>query len=951
VRWLTRSKRDLAPLGRVGSIAILFLLIAGGASASVTLPAVHDRLPTSDAERETVPQAVPAAQLPPRLAAAVPNSMDPVPLRSTGGARAEHPSLSTVPRTTSTVVLFNNSTVAGNFLAGDGLNPIDVAYDSANGMIYIVEEGTGILSRVDPTTDAVVGTIVLPGDPDGITFDPTNGELYIANGENGVNVVNPTLNRVVANISTSFETWGVAYDGGTNQIFATDFEDGNVSVISVATNSVIATIPVGAYPTGATYDPAQGEVFIADSSSSTPGVSVINDTTETVVATVSLGNFPEYVLFDPLTDDVYVTNVDTVTVLSGTTNSIVVNFTLDGSGNGFVFDSGRGEVFMSVSDGNLTVFDASANTLVGNISVGPPGTTGLGKLAYDGAAGEIIVTGDTFTVYVFSDSNNSRIATITVGFSPYATAFDSARSELFVTSWQYTNDVAVVSTTSDRLITYINVGSSTVDAVYDSGRGEIFIGSEFGVSVINDTNNSVVATIPVGVSDEGLAYDPAQGEVFAVGGFGNGVSVINDTSNTITATSTDVFDPLAIAYNSGLDQLFVGTYGYANVSGDNVTVLNATTLAFVTNITLAGSAVLLGYDSGTGEVFAATEGGNVLDVTVMSDRSDSEIANMHLGELVGGLAYDPLQGEEFVTDLAIGDGHISANVTVISDATNSIMAVVPTGTEPAGASFDGATDQVYVANYEQGTLSIISQVPAYTATFTESGLPGGTAWSVELNGTTQSSSGPSITFDVQNGTDPFTVTPVAGFSASPASGSVVINGDFPTTTIAFAPSSSTGAPPAKYSVTFTESGLSTGTRWMVELNGTAASSLTSSLVFSEPNGTETFTVGAVSGYMDTPQTGALLVAGTPVTQSIQFAANASTSPNKNGSSASNPGGLLGLPGAEGYLLIVLIVALLLIVAAIALRSRHKGGTPPAPSAPSGESPPPPSDPGQIPRSP
>ena len=45
------------------------------------------------------------------------------------------------------------------------------------------------------------------------------------------------------------------------------------------------------------------------------------------------------------------------------------------------------------------------------------------------------------------------------------------------------------------------------------------------------------------------------------------------------------------------------------------------------------------------------------------------------------------------------------------------------------AERDAATDQVFVANYEQGTVSVISQTPGYTATFNESGLTTGTSWS------------------------------------------------------------------------------------------------------------------------------------------------------------------------------------------------------------------------------
>jgi parallel beta-helix repeat protein len=65
----------------------------------------------------------------------------------------------------------------------------------------------------------------------------------------------------------------------------------------------------------------------------------------------------------------------------------------------------------------------------------------------------------------------------------------------------------------------------------------------------------------------------------------------------------------------------------------------------------------------------------------------------------------------------------------------------------------------------------------YSVTFTESGLPSGTSWNVTFNGTTSSSSSSTITFTgVNNGTYSYTVGSAAGYTASPSTGSVTVNG-------------------------------------------------------------------------------------------------------------------------------------------------------------------------------
>jgi len=79
-----------------------------------------------------------------------------------------------------------------------------------------------------------------------------------------------------------------------------------------------------------------------------------------------------------------------------------------------------------------------------------------------------------------------------------------------------------------------------------------------------------------------------------------------------------------------------------------------------------------------------------------------------------------------------------------------------------------------------------------------------------------------------------------------------------------APSSS------KYTVTFTESGLPSKTSWSVTLNGNLESSTGTSISFTEPNGTYSYSVGSVSGYTSSPSSGKVTVKGVPIGVPITF---------------------------------------------------------------------------------
>ena len=92
---------------------------------------------------------------------------------------------------------------------------------------------------------------------------------------------------------------------------------------------------------------------------------------------------------------------------------------------------------------------------------------------------------------------------------------------------------------------------------------------------------------------------------------------------------------------------------------------------------------------------------------------------------------------------------------------------------------------MHVANSNTGTVSVISTATSHSVNFTESGLPGGSTWSVSLNGVTHTSTTPNITFSMTNGTYPFMVGYSPGYSASPASGSVTVSGVNVTQSITF----------------------------------------------------------------------------------------------------------------------------------------------------------------------
>ncbi|MGC8630794.1 MAG: DUF7619 domain-containing protein, partial [Thermoplasmata archaeon] len=79
-----------------------------------------------------------------------------------------------------------------------------------------------------------------------------------------------------------------------------------------------------------------------------------------------------------------------------------------------------------------------------------------------------------------------------------------------------------------------------------------------------------------------------------------------------------------------------------------------------------------------------------------------------------------------------------------------------------------------------------------------------------------------------------------------------------------------------YTITFIESGLSSGTTWYVTLNGITKSSSNNTITFNEPNGTYSYTVGSINGYNVYPSSGTITVKGANLTITIKFTTNITT---------------------------------------------------------------------------
>lgn len=859
--------------GLILGVTVLFVLVA--TSGGLLTPSLRSsRAPTQPSTPQVPVNSIPRSADAPRT------------------AQAPGP-----PRVTDTLVLFNNTLVPGNFLAGNGLMPSFLTYDNQTGEVFASDLDSNLISVVSDTTNEVEATI-WSGSPAGLAFDSGKGEVFASdNAGSNVSVISVASEAVIATVTVGTLPRGIAYDSAKGEIFVANSGSNSVSVISDSNNTVVATIPVSyCSPTSLAYDNGTGELFVACQVLDT--VAVISDSNNTVVGEVNVGNWSSYVVYDSSKHEVFVSlahgpgwdYAPNVSVISDSNNSVVDEIPLGNDPGALSVDPQRGEVFAVAGTNTVDIISDTNDSVVASTRVGiRPAAT-----IFDAGTGELFTANAADSnLSVISDSTNKVVATIAVASVPWGLAYDNGANKILLAN--PSGVVSVINATSNSIIANVTTSLIPQQVAYDRGMGELFVSdaASDNVTVIDDRTDQVVTDIPVAGSPFGIAYDQGTNEVFVADLQSASVSVISDVNNSVVATVPLEAFPESVVYDDVTDEIFVA---YAN--SNNVTVISDATDSVVTTIRMAGTnansppdfwGVGMALDARLGEVVVPTPWSG--KVYVLSDVTDSVVASIQVGDegsYSSDIAFDNESGDIFVTN------NVTDNVTVISMSNDSIIERIAVGACPWYDAFDPLNGEVYVSNENQGTLSIIYGGPRLNTSsvrFTEEGLPSGSNWTVTIAGSEFAGNNSTISVTVTNGVWSWGVVSLpVGWMASPSAGDLAIIGAGVEVAIVASPVSkcSEGAAPASlsashaslptvaldpraapspasasnYTVTFSESGLPSGASWIVAVNGSEMESTLSSISVPLENGSWSWGIVSLpTGWFASPMAGVVILDG------------------------------------------------------------------------------------------
>ena len=222
----------------------------------------------------------------------------------------------------------------------------------------------------------------------------------------------------------------------------------------------------------------------------------------------------------------------------------------------------------------------------------------------------------------------------------------------------------------------------------------------------------VTATIAVGgVAPEpwAVGVDPTTGTAYVANINGGTVSVIDEATRTVTATIADDADPEAVAVDPTTHTVYV-----ANAAAATVSVISEATRTVTATIAVGDTPWAIAVDPRTDAVYVISFDADVVAIDGATRAVTATIYPPGYGPLA--LAVDSTAGTVYVTDEEAVEGRANpGSVSVISEATNTVIGTITDGGGPEGVAVDSCRHAAYVANDGNGTVSVIKRSPASSA--------------------------------------------------------------------------------------------------------------------------------------------------------------------------------------------------------------------------------------------
>ncbi|MCI4331787.1 MAG: hypothetical protein L3K19_08105 [Thermoplasmata archaeon] len=621
---------------------------------------------------------------------------------------------------------------------GHGLSsPRQIAYDSANGSLYVAGWGSR-LTVIAGSNHSFAASILIgsPAYATGVAFDTYSKTLFVGDQAYGapIWIVDPVHANAITSL-TGISPRSAAYDARHQLLYVADAANCQVIVVNVTTGRIHPPIPAGCDEQGVAFDPKNGEIFVTNLGPSYGfgTVTVVNTTSRSIVVTISIGYYTTGILYEAKDDAVFVLSYYNTTEINASTNKWVRSFSSAGGGYGFAGGYSNAMAFdpthdvLAIAAGWVEGLNVSNHTVFASVVMHGAGASGV---ALDPDTHEFYVSGSgTGNVTVLNSTTFKPVTNLTTCYQPNSVAFDPASDAVFV-ACPGQNDVNRIDPASHLVVADLSLG-----APYSATNA-------FPMQVLTIGSPGTLATIN------------ARGSVTLI-------STVAMGERSVSFLEAGL--PLGMGWSIQWGAL------HARSHTPLLTVLGVTGTAYPYRVHVpSGWTATRSVGTFLGKPWDAVQ-----PVGFARNAPHPYEVTVGAGGLAPGTAWTVSAGSLSLTSTETSVRFLLPNGTYAIQV-HPIRGYHVNGTPPSTATVKGANS----------ALNVTFVRLLYNLTISETGLPTGTKWTASVDGASQSTVNVSLVFQLPNGSFAFAVRS-KGHTASPASGTVYVYGAAATKSIVF----------------------------------------------------------------------------------------------------------------------------------------------------------------------
>jgi YVTN family beta-propeller protein len=270
------------------------------------------------------------------------------------------------------------------------------------------------------------------------------------------------------------------------------------------------------------------------------------------------------------------------------------------------------------------------------------------------------------------------------------------------------DDISVIDTQTDTVVATLAAGQDPDGAAVSADGSRVYIANfaSDDLTVVDTATRTVVATIPVGAGPVGVALTSDGTRAFVANRAASSVSIV-DTLNLVVAETVEVGSgPNAVAITADDKRIFV-TNSFTRFPGQLTIIDRLSQPTHGSEVASVETLEVLRNPNrvavGVGDRHTYVTNFRSWNVSVLDTASKEPVTTVRIAGKPSGVTVNPNGAFVYVSTL-------NGDVQVIDTATHRVHTAIRVGGDPYGLATTRRGDIGYVANFADGTVSILDLV-------------------------------------------------------------------------------------------------------------------------------------------------------------------------------------------------------------------------------------------------